>query len=164
MEIYHHENQYTLPSNAADLFILTRTSHIQFSSCNLNSTTNQFLFLPNCKKVIATNFCTCHDSIAVMACAKFCSNFNRKKGTTAKSFFHQIQIMHQKSSVGWIPGQIFITVPSLPYPAQNTRDKCWHKRNYYKRPQTKVYTRRWIQSKVLVLLTQPSPISEEWIE
>ena len=33
---------------------------------------------PNANEVIATNFCTCHDSCAVLACAKFCSDWMDK--------------------------------------------------------------------------------------
>ena len=42
-----------------------------------NSNLTEILFYCNsvpCHQ-IATNFCTCHDSSAVMACAKFCSNY-----------------------------------------------------------------------------------------
>ena len=38
------------------------------------------------KKVIATNFCTCHGSCAVVACAKFCSCVATKKSIYRKSF------------------------------------------------------------------------------
>ena len=43
-----------------------------------------FCFCPNCDKAIANNLCTCHDSTAVVAFAKFCCdvmNRNRIKGT-----------------------------------------------------------------------------------
>ena len=46
--------------------------------------------------VIATEFCTWHDSCAVVACAKMCCNLMASNGITAKRSFHRI----------WIAGKI----------------------------------------------------------
>ena len=38
-------------------------------------------------ELITTKFCTCHDSWAVMACAKFCSDLMDRNWITAKGWF-----------------------------------------------------------------------------
>ena len=43
--------------------------------------------------VIATKCCTCPDSTAVVACAKFCSDLMMTKQMTANSYFHLIGIV-----------------------------------------------------------------------
>ena len=47
----------------------------------------------NSNEVIATKFCTCHDSTAFMACAKICSDLVARDWITAIWFFHQICIV-----------------------------------------------------------------------
>ena len=44
----------------------------------------------------ATIFCTCHDSMAVMACTKFCSNLCVGSGITAKWMLWWIWMMMEK--------------------------------------------------------------------
>ena len=39
-------------------------------------------------KQITTNFCTCHDNIAIMACAKFCGNYLIRILNRAKQIFN----------------------------------------------------------------------------
>ena len=46
-----------------------------------------FCSQPSCKAVIAVKFGTCHDSQAVVACAKFCSNISFNV-VTLKQIFH----------------------------------------------------------------------------
>ena len=48
----------------------------------------------------ATNFCSCHDSIAVMACAKYCSNHLMR---ICISF--EFDLLWQKSLVKWAGGK-----------------------------------------------------------
>ena len=45
---------------------------------------NSVCLHPNSNEVIATKFCTCHDSIAVLACAKICSNLMTRYWIIAK--------------------------------------------------------------------------------
>ena len=52
---------------------------------------------------IASNFCTCHNSTAVVACAKFCSNHFIKNWMRAKQNFHRIWIMMELSWLVWSP-------------------------------------------------------------
>ena len=46
----------------------------------------------SCSQVMARNFCTWHDSYAVVACAKFCSDMIPYNGVTLKPIFHWIWI------------------------------------------------------------------------
>ena len=55
-------------------------------------------------KLIATKFCTWHDSRAVMACAKFCSEMIPYNRVTLNPIFHRICIVKQKSYVKWTGG------------------------------------------------------------
>ena len=53
---------------------------------------------------IATNFCTCHDSIAVMSCAKFCSDrFFLEFWRERNKIFSGFELM-EKLSVKWVRG------------------------------------------------------------
>ena len=59
---------------------------------------------PRCGAVTTMTFCTWHDSRAVAACAKCCSDIVSYNGVTLKSIFHRIWIMMEKSFVKWAPG------------------------------------------------------------
>ena len=50
----------------------------------------------NSYELITTNFCTCHDSLAVMACAKICCDLITWKWYTTKWNCHHIQIVSKK--------------------------------------------------------------------
>ena len=50
-------------------------------------------------KVIATKFCTWHDSCAVVACAKVCCDLMASNGITARRSFHRIWITGKKPLV-----------------------------------------------------------------
>ena len=54
--------------------------------------------------VIATKFCTWHDSCAVMACAKICCDLMSGNGITARPSFYRIWIAGKKSGprFSWI--------------------------------------------------------------
>ena len=54
--------------------------------------------------VIATKFCTWHDSCAVVACAKICCDLMASNGITARRSFHRIWIAGKKSLVKRAPG------------------------------------------------------------
>ena len=58
---------------------------------------------PNLDALIATKFCTCHDSTAVVTCAKICSNLMGSDRITAQEISHCIWILSAKSSVKWAP-------------------------------------------------------------
>ena len=51
--------------------------------------------------VITVKFCACHDSCAVMACAKICSDTVAVNGIAVKWNFHHIWIMMEKALVKW---------------------------------------------------------------
>ena len=54
---------------------------------------------------IATTFGTCHDSPAVVPCAKYCSDHFISIWMRAKWNFHHIWIVMEKSLVKWVPEQ-----------------------------------------------------------
>ena len=56
---------------------------------------------PCCSEVIAMKFCTWHNSCAVMACAKFCSDMISYNGGTLKPIFHRIWITIEKLFMKW---------------------------------------------------------------
>ena len=58
---------------------------------------------PSTNKVIATKFGTWHDSLAVVACAKFCCDMINCNWIRAKWIFHRIWIVMEKSLVKWVP-------------------------------------------------------------
>ena len=62
--------------------------HEQFFCHNSNLLEISLCLHPRCSEVITMKFCTCHDSTAVMACAKFCSDMIPSSGVTLKSTFH----------------------------------------------------------------------------
>ena len=57
---------------------------------------------------IATNFCTCHNSIAVVPCTKFCSDHCIRIEVRVKRNFHQIWIAMEKPLVKRAPGHDLI--------------------------------------------------------
>ena len=60
--------------------------------------------------VIVTNFCTWHDSRAVVTCAKFCCDLMASNGVIARRIFHRI----------WITGKNPL-VKRVTEPQQNTK-------------------------------------------
>ena len=68
-----------------------------------NSNSMELLFCSHlsCRRVIAMKFCTWHDSCAVVACVKFCSNIKYYNGVTWKPIFHWIWITMEKSFIKW---------------------------------------------------------------
>ena len=48
---------------------------------------------------IATKFCTCHDSIAVVTCAKFCSDYSLQCGSVRSLMFIKLAFWEKKWSV-----------------------------------------------------------------
>ena len=53
---------------------------------------------------IATKFCTCQDSTAVVPCAKFCSDHFIRIWMTVKWNLHRIWIVMKKLLMKWAPG------------------------------------------------------------
>ena len=55
--------------------------------------------------MITAKFCTCHDSCAVMACAKLCSDLTARNGVTANKLSIQPQLrLNGFFLVKWTPG------------------------------------------------------------
>ena len=67
----------------------------------------------NSNTVIATKFCTWHDSCAVVACAKICCDLMASNGITARRNFHRIWIAGKKSLVKRAPGPILQMIYEL---------------------------------------------------
>ena len=89
-------------------FILFRSPfHERFFHSNSNKMKILFCSLPNCSKVITMVFCTWHDSCALMACAKFCSDMIPYNGGTLKPIFSQIWMTIEKAFMTWAPGPNF---------------------------------------------------------
>ena len=76
---------------------------------NSNSKPNSFCINSLHGYQIATNFCTWHDSYAVVSCAKFCCNHLIKNGMRTKWNYHRIWIVMQKSIVKWILADVYLT-------------------------------------------------------
>ena len=55
--------------------------------------------------VIATKFCTWHDSCAVVACAKICCDLMASNRVMARRIFHRIWIAGKKTLVKRAPGR-----------------------------------------------------------
>ena len=79
--------------------------------------------LPCCNSVaghqIATNFCTCHDSTAVVSCTNICSDCCVEIKVTVKWNFHQIWISMENavSEMGpwssYIPGCVMMLIYAI---------------------------------------------------
>ena len=62
----------------------------------------------NSNKAVATKFCTCHNSTAVVACAKIWSSLNFSNGIIAKWMYHLTWIMMNFFSDMWtLEGVLF---------------------------------------------------------
>ena len=72
--------------------------------------------------VIATNFCTWHDSCAVVAYAKFCCELMTNNIITARRRFHRIWIAGNKPLLKQVPA----LVPIPPRPPIPTPDQSVH--------------------------------------
>ena len=75
-------------------------------------------------------FCTWHDSCAVMACAKLCSVMIPYNGVTLIPLFHQILNMMERLFLKWPPGLPFLTLCSgcivfTGYYIYQYHDCCW---------------------------------------
>ena len=67
--------------------------------------------------VIATKFCTWHDSCAVVACAKICCDLMASNGVMARQSFHRIWIVGKKPLV-----KIIAPAPMSPIESGKTDD------------------------------------------
>ena len=70
-------------------------------------------------RLVATNFCTCHDSTAVVSCTKFCSDHCIRIEVSVKRNFHRIWIAMEKPLVKWAPD------PYIHYYAKKTNYLTW---------------------------------------
>ena len=73
--------------------------HARFFHHNQNLMDISACSHPNLNQGIATKFCTWHDSIAVVSCAKFCSYHATMDLITTKWNFYRIWIASEKSSM-----------------------------------------------------------------
>ena len=71
---------------------------------NSNSMENSFHYHLDSNTVIATKFCSWHNSCAVVACTKICCDPMASNKIRARRSFHLIWIMGKKSSVKRAPG------------------------------------------------------------
>ena len=96
---------YTLIHNAVHAIRPGSRFTNDFFACNLNSMETS----PCCNSFachqIATNFCTCHDSTAVVPCAKFCSDHCVRIEAKVKLNFHRIWIAMEDTLVKRGPEQ-----------------------------------------------------------
>ena len=75
---------------------------------------------PNSTKVVASKLCTCHNSTAVVACAKFWSNMMTTNGITIKWILHGIWITSQR----WLwDGPLTVKCPQWLW---DFHDISWH--------------------------------------
>ena len=74
------------------------TFYCGFFPCDSYKMEILFCSYPNCYVVIATKFCTWHDSTAVMPCAKFYSNLVQRNVIIAKPSFYWIWNMTKSFS------------------------------------------------------------------
>ena len=72
-----------------------------------------FLYHLDSNTVIATKFCTWHDSCAVVACAKICCDLMASNGIIARRSFHRIWITGKKSLVKRAPGDVINDVMNV---------------------------------------------------
>ena len=84
---------------ATDTPYYIRTYHWCFYCHNSNSPLNY-------NGMIATNFCTCHNSTAVVACAKVCYDMMARNRIAAKWICDPIWIAGEKSSLQWASGSL----------------------------------------------------------
>ena len=80
--------------------------HQCFSLQDWNTMKLSFCSKTLCDNIIVTNFCTCHDICAVMACAKYCSNLTTLDWFTTKSFCW-VLIVSENWPVKWVSGQVY---------------------------------------------------------
>ena len=64
---------------------------------------------------IATIFCTCHDSTAVVPCTKFCSDHCIRIEVRVKRYFHRIWIAMEKTLVKRAPERVLTAFISPPH-------------------------------------------------
>ena len=97
--------------------------HEQFFCHNSNLLEISLCLHPRCSEVVTMKFCTCHDSTAVMACAKFCSDIIPSSGVTLKSTFHWIWITLEKSH-SWY-GPLVIISPDVHHTIGSFLSSLW---------------------------------------
>ena len=96
-KIYHVRSLTNWPLCYRDPF------HKRFFHHNSNSMEISFSSNSVTDDYIATKFGTCHDSPAVVSCAKYCSDHYVSIWMRAKWNFHHIWIVMEKLLVKWAP-------------------------------------------------------------
>ena len=91
---------------------LLRLFHLQYFHHNSNVMEISYCSHLNFNQPIAPSFFTCHDSCAVMACAKSWSDIITKNWITVKRNFHQIWFVMEQALVKGIP-QLMMKCGSL---------------------------------------------------
>ena len=87
-----------------------RPVSLTFFARNSNSMENSSCCNSVAAHQIETNFCTCHDSTAVVSCTKFCSNHFIRLEMRVKRNFHRNWNAMEKPLVKWGPGPVWLTV------------------------------------------------------
>ena len=81
--------------------LIRGTSYWCFSHQNSNLLEISFYSFANLSKILTTKYCTCHDSIAVIACAKNCSDLVHGSLTILRRIYHETCILYTNVLVKW---------------------------------------------------------------
>ena len=80
--------------------------------------------------LIRSQFCTCHDSLAVMACTNLWSDWMIKIIITTKNIYERFQLWAHKPFVKWIPGQRVISLISCHLEFEFSENIFFHFRSF----------------------------------
>ena len=106
------------------------TSYLWFFTPNSNSIKKYIHHNFILSHQITIKLCTCHDSCAVMACAKFCSDHFIRIWTRVEWYLHWIGILSGKSSIIWstMSDKNKISYePHIKLSGQNVSSTCYNK-------------------------------------
>ena len=98
------------PTENEACYRLARAYFSNVFACNSNATRISLscVSTPGCQ--IATNFCTCHDSTAVVLCANICNDHCTQVCVKSKWISHQIWLTIERASVKWTPAHTTVRV------------------------------------------------------
>ena len=146
--LYHPNTQlvvYLLVNTLVEMYpaLHNKQAHIKLLEClfsfvsgeslGVHFTNNFFIkihspwkFLSACYQnsidVIATKFCTCHDSF-VVTCAKICGNLIPSNWITSIWIFHKIWIVIKKSLMKLVPWQMWLQITCAFFMGKNFTGK-----------------------------------------
>ena len=107
--MHHIRPQWVIPSHMDNEIFRAHQAPVLLTVFRLNLKFNQNLECSSLKYVqpITTKFCTCHDSITVIMCAKFPFDRLSTFYTRAQQILVEFRIWSKYivSLVGWVPGQ-----------------------------------------------------------